>query len=128
MKKISDSLIPIVQRHCQTLLEDTSGVSSVVLSTEDGFDVVSASIRTIEAAKIAAMSSSMMSICSAASQETSLGRNTGMTINTENGLLYCTSIEINGLFYILTVVADRSVIQAQVLYRCAELTRTLRYL
>lgn len=128
MKKIASDLIPIVEEHCKNLLQETSGVFTVVLATADGFDIASASIRETDPAKIAAMSSSMMSICSAAADETHLGSTNGMTITSDKGLLYSTHIEINGLNYILCVIADSSVIQAQVIYRCNDLSKRLKFL
>ena len=55
------------------------GVNTVVVATVDGFDVASA-LRTGEAARVAAMASSISAISAVVSQEARLGRNKSVTM------------------------------------------------
>ena len=62
----------IAQREAQDLLDQVEGVNTVVVATVDGFDVASA-LRTGEAARVAAMASSISAISAVVSQEARLG-------------------------------------------------------
>ncbi len=114
----------LAQREAQALLADINGVTAVVVATVDGFDVASA-MRTGDAARVAAMASSISAISSVVSQEASLGRNKCVTIDTESGFAVVYSVYRSDAELVINVIADGSAILGQVNYRTAQFAKTL---
>ena len=123
---IPQHLIDITQRECQNLLANQKGVSTVVIASLDGFDVSSASSSALDPARIAAMASSIAAIGSVVTQETSLGNSKSVTVNTEDGFVYITYIDLDSTNYILSTVADNSAVLAQIIYQCGEIRKRLK--
>ena len=82
--KLSPSAQTLAASEAQSFLQEVDGVTAVVIATIDGFDVASA-MKSGDAARVAAMASSISAISSVVSQEASLGRNKTVTIDTEDG-------------------------------------------
>lgn len=121
-----DHIRNIAYTECQQLLDNHSGIMAVVIASGDGFDLTSATSRSLDPARIAAMASSISAIGAVVSQEVSLGKSKSVTVNTEDGFVYITHIELAGTHYILNVVAGQSAILAQVIYQCGEIGKRLR--
>ena len=66
--KLSPTAKVIAAREAQNFLDEVNGVTAVVIATVDGFDVASA-MRAGDAARVAAMASSISAISSVVSQE-----------------------------------------------------------
>lgn len=111
---------------CQQLLNEVNGLMAVVISSGDGFDLASAVSKALDPARIAAMASSIAAIGAVVSQEVQLGKSKSVTVNTEDGFVYITHVELAGTSYILNVVAGQSAILAQVIYQCSEISKRLR--
>ena len=121
---IAPSAARIAQREAQDLLDQVEGVSTVVVATVDGFDVASA-LRTGEAARVAAMASSISAISAVVSQEASLGRNKSVTIDTEAGFAVVHSVYRDDAELVIIVIANGGALLGQVNYRVAQFARTL---
>ena len=121
---LAPSATSIAQREAQDLLDQVEGVNTVVVATVDGFDVAAA-LRTGEAARVAAMASSISAISSVVSQEANLGRNKSVTIDTESGFAMVYSVRRDDAELVINVIADGSAILGQVAYRIAQFARVL---
>ena len=122
--KLSPTAKVIAAREAQNFLDEVNGVTAVVIATVDGFDVASA-MRAGDAARVAAMASSISAISSVVSQEANLGRNKSVTIDTESGFAVVFSVHRPDADLVINVIADGSAILGQVAYRTAQFARTL---
>ena len=120
--KLSPTAKVIAAREAQNFLDEVNGVTAVVIATVDGFDVASA-MRAGDAARVAAMASSISAISSVVSQEANLGRNKSVTIDTAFAMVY--SVHRDDAELVINVIADGSAILGQVAYRIAQFARTL---
>ena len=114
----------IATREAETILSEVDGVTAVVVATVDGFDVASA-MRTGNAARVAAMASSISAISQVVSQEASLGRNKSVTIDTDDGFAIVFSVHRRDDALVIIAIAKGGAILAQVNYRLASLAKTL---
>lgn len=121
-----DHIRNIAHTECQQLLDNLSGILAVVVASGDGFDLTSATSKALDPARIAAMASSISAIGAVVSHEASLGKSKSVTVNTEDGFVYITHIEMAGANYTLNVVAGQSAVLAQVIYQCGEISKRLR--
>lgn len=113
----------IVQKDCDRLLAEQTGVKAVVIASADGFDLASASSGQLAPQKIAAMSSSISAIGDVVSQEADIGNATSITVKTEEGFMYISSLQVDGTDCILAVVCDEAAVLARVMLDCAEIRK-----
>lgn len=106
------------------MLSEVDGLTAVVVATVDGFDVASA-MKAGDAARVAAMASSISAISSVVAQEASLGRNKCVTIDTESGFAVVYSVHRSDAELVINVIANGNAILGQVAYRTAQFARTL---
>jgi len=123
---IADYIVSAAKDECTNLLNEQNGVLAVVIASIDGFDLTSAVSGTLDASRIAAMASSIAAIGSVVTQEVHIGASKSVTVNTENGFVYITYVELSGVSHILNVIADKSAVLAQVIYRCSEIGKRLK--
>lgn len=125
---VKPSLAPAAQvlasREAQSMLSEVDGLTAVVVATVDGFDVASA-MKNGDAARVAAMASSISAISSVVAQEASLGRNKCVTIDTESGFAVVYSVHRSDAELVINVIANGNAILGQVAYRTAQFARTL---
>ena len=121
---LAPSATSIAQREAQDLLDQVEGVNTVVVATVDGFDVAAA-LRTGEAARVAAMASSISAISAVVSQEASLGRNKSVTIDTEAGFAVVHSVYREDAELVIIAIANSGALLGQVNYRVAQFARAL---
>lgn len=114
----------IAAREAQAILDEINGITAVVVATVDGFDIASA-MRGGDAARVAAMASSIAAISSVVSQEANLGRNKSVTIDTESGFAVVYSVHRPDAELVINVIADGSAILGQVNYRTANFAKAL---
>ncbi|RRD56958.1 hypothetical protein EII20_08965 [Comamonadaceae bacterium OH2545_COT-014] len=114
----------LAARESQSILDEVEGVTAVVVATVDGFDVASA-MRAGDAARVAAMASSISAISAVVSQEASLGRNKSVTIDTDSGFAVVYSVHRNDAELVINVIANGNAILAQVAYRTAQFAKLL---
>ena len=122
--KLSPTAKVIAAREAQNFLDEVNGVTAVVIATVDGFDVASA-MRAGDAARVAAMASSISAISSVVSQEANLGRNKSVTIDTESGFAMVYSVHRDDAELVINVIAKGSAILGQVAYRAGQFARAL---
>lgn len=123
---IPDYIVNAATDECNQFLGEQNGILAVVVASIDGFDVASAVSRVLDPSRIAAMASSIAAIGSVVTQEVHLGASKSVTVNTEDGFVYICYLELAGANYVINVVADKSAILAQVIYRCNEITKRLK--
>lgn len=125
MTRVNEEVRRIAAREAQAILDNFAGVMAVVIATTDGFDVASAVTGGIDPARVAAMASSISAIGTVVSQEAKLGRSRSVTINTEQGFAYLSTVYRPDVELVVNVVAGASAILAQIAYRSGECVRAL---
>lgn len=124
-----DALLPTTTRACaseqtQHILAEVRGVTAVVVATPDGFDIASA-MRQGEAARIAAMASSIAAISAVVSEEAELGQSKSVTIDTDSGFALVCSVRRPDLDLIIIIIANGEAILGQVNYSAAQFAQAL---
>ena len=122
--KLAPAVRNLAKLETQGALADVDGLSGVVVATVDGFDVASA-MRDGDAARVAAMASSIAAISPVVSQEAKLGRNKSVTIDTDSGFAIVYSVHRKDDALVIIAIAKSGAILAQVNYRLASLAKTL---
>lgn len=122
---IEKGVLAAARHECSKLLEQ-QGVLGVVISSVDGFDVAHAVTNSLEPSRIAAMASSIAAIGIVVSQEVGLGASKSVTVNTEDGFVYITTVELAGNVCSLNVIANGAAILAQIIYHCSEIRKRLK--
>ena len=107
------------------VLDEVSGIASVVIATPDGFEIASVARRDVEPARIAAMASSIAAIGAVVSQEARLGRCTCITVATDNGFALVSPVHSGETSLVVNVIADADAVLAQAMYRTAACVRAL---
>lgn len=115
----------LARREAQQILEELSGVRSVVVATIDGFDLASASHDPADAARIAATASSIAAIGAVVSQETLNARSRSIIIDTEAGFAVIFNVHRHDIELVINVVADRNAVLGQVNYRVGRFAQAL---
>lgn len=123
--KLPESIKALALNEATKLADEVAGITAVVIASVDGFDVASVIRGGADAARVAAMASSISAISTVASQEAGLGRNKCVTIDTESGFAVFYSVHRPDIELVINVIADSSAILAQVSYRTAQLARLL---
>lgn len=100
-------------------LRELTGVLAAVVATADGFDVASASDRGDDAARIAAMASSISALGSVVTQESALGACQQVTVGTTGGFAHVRGVARADGDLVLSIIADKSAVLAQVAYTAA---------
>lgn len=122
--KLAPEALRLAQIEARKMLDEVEGVTAVVVATIDGFDVASA-MRSGDAARVAAMASSISAISTVVSQEASLGRNKSVIIDTESGFAVVYSVYRSDAELVINVIANAKAILAQVNYRTTQFARQL---
>ena len=117
----------VAAREAKAMLDEVNGVQAVVVATIDGFDIASASRTNVDPQRIAATASSIAAISAVVSAETNLGRNRSIIIDTDtdSGFAVVYSVQADVHQLVIDVVADKSAVIGQVVYRTAHFARTL---
>ena len=113
------------QRAATACLADVVGVTAVVIATVDGFDVASAFRGNQDAARIAAMASSISAISGVVSMEAGLGSFKSVTINTDAGFAIVQAVPRSDIELVIHVIADGDAILAQSMHRAGVMARIL---
>ena len=104
---------------------DVKGVSAVVIASVDGFDLASAFRIPQDAARIAAMASSISAISAVVSLEAGLGRFRSVTIGTDAGFAVVHAVPRADIELVISVIASEDAILAQVMHRIGAMAKTL---
>ncbi len=123
--KIDTVLKSKANAEAQSILQDVTGVTAVVVATVDGFDVASAYLGNVDPSRIAAMASSISAIGVVVSEEARLGRYKCLTVTTEEGFALISPVRNGKTELVINVIANSNAILAQVMYRTAECVKVL---
>lgn len=115
----------VAQRVAALCLAEVAGVTAVVIATVDGFDVASAFRGEQDAARIAAMASSIAAISSVVALEAGLGTFKSVTIGTDSGFALVQAVQRPDVELVIHVIADGDAILAQAMHRVALMARSL---
>jgi predicted regulator of Ras-like GTPase activity (Roadblock/LC7/MglB family) len=113
------------QKAATACLADVVGVTAVVIATVDGFDVASAFRGNQDAARIAAMASSISAISSVVALEAGLGSFRSVTINTDSGFAIVHAVPRSDIEVVIHVIADGDAILAQSVHRAGVMAKIL---
>ena len=113
------------QRAAAACLADVVGVTAVVIATVDGFDLASAFRGNQDAARIAAMASSISAISSVVALEAGLGSFKSVTINTDSGFAIVQAVPRSDIELVIHVIADGDAILAQSMHRAGVMAKVL---
>lgn len=114
--KIPAKLKTAARKECQAIMDEINGLTAVVVCTVDGFDLAS-SMRSGDAARVAAMASSIAAISDVVSQEAELGRSKSVTIATESGFALVCNVYHHDLALVIIAIADGDAVLGKVNYR-----------
>ena len=107
------------------MLAQVTGVTAVVVATVDGFDVASAIQGNANAARVAALASSIAAISTVVSDEAELGLSKSVIIDTESGFVVVHNVRRTDAELVINVIAGSNAILGQVVYLTAQFARTL---
>ena len=113
------------QQEAAACVADVSGVTASVVATVDGFDVASAFRGAHDAARIAAIASSISAISNVVSLEAQLGNFKSVTINTDAGFVIVHAVQRPDVELVINVIADGSAILAQAMHRLGIMAKVL---
>lgn len=106
-------------------LRDVGGVVAIVVATADGFDVASSVSRGVDAARVAAMASSIAAIGAVVVQEGRLQQCRHVTVGAQDGFVHVVAVDRADIQLVINVIGDGGAILAQVAYGAAEQARRL---
>ena len=113
------------QQAAAACVADVVGVTAAVIATVDGFDVASSFRIQQDAARLAAMASSISAISGVVSMEAGLGKLRYVAIATDNGFAIVFAVPRTDVELVINVVADGNAILAQVMHRISAMAKTL---
>lgn len=125
LDNLPDTLRVAAQQAATACVAEVVGVSAVVIASVDGFDLASSARHQQDAARIAAMACSISAISGVVSLEAGLGNFRSVTIATDDGFAVVHAAPRADVELVISVVANRDAIQAQVMYRVAAMARAL---
>lgn len=112
-------------RRVVAAIQELSGVVAVVIATSDGFDVANVVSRGVDAARVAAMASSISAIGAVVVQEGRLTECSHVTVGAPNGFVHVVSVPRTDVQLVINVIADDQALLGQVAYTAAEQARKL---
>jgi predicted regulator of Ras-like GTPase activity (Roadblock/LC7/MglB family) len=106
-------------------LAEVAGVTAVVIATVDGFDLASAFRGDQDAARIAAMASSISAISSVVAMEAGLGKFKSVTINTDSGFAIVQAVQRADVELVIHLIAGGDAVMAQSMHRAGVMAKGL---
>jgi predicted regulator of Ras-like GTPase activity (Roadblock/LC7/MglB family) len=125
IQDIPASLRDAAQRAANACLAEVAGVTAVVIATVDGFDLAAAFRGDQDAARIAAMASSISAISSVVAMEAGLGQFKHVIIGTTSGFAIVQAVHRADIEMVIHVIADGNAIVAQAMHRAGAIARLL---
>lgn len=118
-------LVDAARQAAAACVAEVAGVTAAVVATVDGFDVASAFRGQQDAARIAAIASSISAISNVVSLEAQLGNFKSVTINTDAGFAIVHAVPRTDVELVINVIADGSAILAQCMHRIGIMAKVL---
>lgn len=125
IENVSPLLRAAAEEQARACVSEVAGVGAVVVASVDGFDLASALRGQHDAARIAAMASSISAISGVVALEAGLGSFRSVTIGTDAGFAVVHAVPRAGLELVINVIAGEDAILAQVMHRVAAMARAL---
>lgn len=119
------TLRAVAQQAAAACLAEVAGITAVVVASVDGFDLASAFRGQQDAARIAAMASSISAISSVVALEAGLGNFKSVTIGTDAGFAVVQAVPRGDVELVINVIANSDAILAQVMHRCGVMAKLL---
>lgn len=125
IQNMPDGLREAARRAALLCLAEVAGVTAVVIATVDGFDLASAFRGDQDAARIAAMASSISAISSVVAMEAGLGKFKSVTINTDSGFAIVQAVPRPDVELVIHLIAGGEAILAQSMHRAGVMAKGL---
>lgn len=109
----------------KALLNDIDGSHAIVIATEDGFDVACAMNRTVEAARIAAMTSSIAAIGQILSHEAALGQPHCLVVDASDGYLIMRRVRCGPVVLVITALTGSRALLGLTMHTVAAVARQM---
>lgn len=120
-----DELLHLANRTAATLMSEVDGARAALVASSDGFDLARAGALPLEAARLAAMVSSLAELGDAASRECELGQPQCLVVDSSAGRLVVRSVLWRGEPLLVVLLTDTSVMLGMVLNALSGIERTL---
>ncbi|MDO4435660.1 MAG: roadblock/LC7 domain-containing protein [Cardiobacteriaceae bacterium] len=119
----NEAFVAFCNQTLKDFLQDNHVVKSVILATVDGFEVSSAALDTqYSGDKLAAVSSTLFTLASSLVNEFSLNGCKSVTIDSDKGKVYLSSIKAGQKSLILMLQSNQSAILAHILHGAGKLS------
>src|SRR5262245_33161389 len=120
MNPRDESNMQVEQALCQSrldlLVETSAEVNGALVSTVDGFEVAARVDRSLSPEKLSAMTSSLLALAEAISQESGIGNCRDLVIDASGGRVLLMDIPSRSRKLLLTVLCDRGATLGSVLW------------
>lgn len=122
----NEAFVKFCNKALSDFLEDNHVIKSVILATVDGFEVSSAAMDShYSGDKLAAVSSTLFTLASSLVNEFSLNGCKSVTIDSEKGKVYLSSIKAGQKSLILMLQSNQTAILAHILHGAGKLSATI---
>jgi predicted regulator of Ras-like GTPase activity (Roadblock/LC7/MglB family) len=126
-RSASPELIQVAKQELQNLMSNVRGVNFAMVCSTDGFELATLHKRDIyNNGKLAAVSSSILAMVTAFTQEIHLVGCQSITLDAENGKAILSSVPAKQHPMILVVLADKDVLLGQLLYALKNSSNTIK--
>jgi len=127
---LSQTATELAQQQLQSLRSSTTGITSAVLLSSDGFEVTSLETDKGKASRLAAMGSSLAAISSAIAKEAGISECSRLIVESEEGVVAVMKVPNSSPPLVLAVVANDASRLGQLLWGakhcCAALSQELK--
>jgi len=127
---LSQTATELAQQQLQALRSSTTGITSAVLLSSDGFEVTSLETDKGKASRLAAMGSSLAAISSAIAKEAGISECSRLIVESEEGVVAVMKVPNSSPPLVLAVVANDASRLGQLLWGakhcCAALSQELK--
>lgn len=110
----------------ELVMNEGSSVRAVVISTEDGFELVSRVDNNAQVTRLSAMASSLSALGVLAGEESNLGECKNIIIEAASGMLIILQFKRGQDTFIMSVIAGTDAVIGQILYFAKQAVRTLQ--
>ena len=107
-----EKIAPAAALAAGDLLSRLKGARAIVVATEDGFEVACASLESIDAGRLSAITSSMAAISEVVSLETGIGTVRCLMVEADDGYLVMRATRRDGVGLVVAALVGREVLLA----------------
>jgi len=120
-----EKIAPAAALAAGDLLSRLKGARAIVVATEDGFEVACASLESIDAGRLSAITSSMAAIGEVVSLETGIGTVRCLMVEADDGYLVMRATRRDGIGLVVAALVGREVLLGLVAHAVGEMARGL---